>query len=216
MDWSQVIAEIEDLLAPKMQLDVYERTLYYHMLRHTKVVGKDTAVFGIATLANATSISDFKVRDTVRAMNSKGCIKIEDRSTKGHLIRVLLPSEIPNLHSNDDSTETIDLEKLDFFTGRKYLKPLLAREDERCFYCLRRVTPESCVLDHAKPQVNGLDNSYRNVVVACHECNSNKQDRNGEDFIRMIYRNGILSAPECQDRLEALVALSSGKLIPEI
>lgn len=185
------------------------------MLRHTHVLGRETAVFGLATLASATSMSDFKVREAVRSMDSKGCIKIEDRTQKGHLIRVLLPSELPNLRSPVEN-QAVDIETLDFFTGRKYLSPLLAREDERCFYCLRRVTPESCALDHVKPQMGGLDHSYRNVVVACCECNSSKQGRTGDDFVRMLYRNGMLSAAECQDRLEALTALGSGKLIPQL
>jgi hypothetical protein len=36
MDWANVAAAVEDLLAPQLQLGVYERTLYYHMLRHTR------------------------------------------------------------------------------------------------------------------------------------------------------------------------------------
>jgi HNH endonuclease len=216
LDWSKVAVEVEDLLAPQLQLDVYERTLYYHMLRHTRLVGKESAVFGLATLASATAMSDWKVREAVRSMDSKGCIKIEDRSTKGHLVRVLLPSELPNVQAVSKVSPTIDVETLDFFTERRYLTALLAREDEHCFYCLRRVAPESCVLDHANPQVSGRDNSYRNIVVACHECNSAKQGRNGEDFIRLLYRNGILSGSECQDRLEAVTALRSGKLVPQL
>src|SRR5205823_7390073 len=130
-------ADIEDRLAPNLQLDVYERTLYYHMLRHTRLAGKDSAVFGLATLASATAMSDWKVREAVRSMDSKGCIKIEDRSAKGHLIRVLLPSELPNLRTISEGSQSVDIETLDFFTGRRYLTTLLAREDERCFYCLR-------------------------------------------------------------------------------
>lgn len=216
MDWSKVAADVEDLLAPKLQLDVYERTLYYHMLRHTRLAGKERVIFGLATLASATAMSDWKVREAVRSMNSKGCIKIEDRSTRGHLVHVLLPSELPNLQRAEEGSQTVDIETLDFFTGRRYLTVLLAREDERCFYCLRRVAPESCVLDHVNPKVSGPDNSYRNIVVACHECNSVKQERNGEDFVRLLYRNGMLSASECQDRLEAVNALHSGRLVPQL
>ena len=62
-------------------------------------------------------MSDFKVRDAVRSMDSKGCIKIEDRSTKGHLIRVFLPSELPILQTVSDGNPALDVETLDFFTG---------------------------------------------------------------------------------------------------
>ena len=71
-------------------------------------------------------------------------------------------------------------------------------------------------LDHVNAQMNSVDNSYRNVVVACCECNSRKQGRNGEDFIRVLYRNGVLSASECQDRVEAIERLRSGKLVPKL
>ena len=216
MNWSDLAADIEDLLAPQLDLDVYERTLYYHLLRQTRLIGHDAKIFGLAALAAATSMSDWKVREAIRSMDSKGCIRIEDRSTRGHLIRVVLPSELPNLRKAADVNQRLDLDALDFFTGRKYLTALLAREDERCFYCLRRVTPEGCVLDHVIAKVNGPDNSYRNIVVACHECNSSKQGRGGEDFVRLLYRNGILAASECQDRLQAIHALRSGKLVPTL
>src|SRR5258708_39237651 len=72
---------------------------YYYLLRHTRLVGKETSVFGIATLAVAMTMSDTTTREAVRSMDVKGCIKIEHRSMKGHLIRLLLPSEIPGLQS---------------------------------------------------------------------------------------------------------------------
>jgi hypothetical protein len=38
-DWAEILAEIEDLLAPQLSLDPWERTLYYHLLRHTRLKG---------------------------------------------------------------------------------------------------------------------------------------------------------------------------------
>ncbi len=107
MDWSNVVGEIEDVLAPKLQLDVYERALYYHLLRHTRLIDKEASVFGIAPLAVATGMSDWKVREAVRSMDAKGCIKIEDRSPKGHIIRVLLPSELPGLQSRSGDGQLV-------------------------------------------------------------------------------------------------------------
>ena len=34
-DPAALIAEIEDLLFPQRGIDVYERSMYYHLVRHT-------------------------------------------------------------------------------------------------------------------------------------------------------------------------------------
>jgi hypothetical protein len=39
MDLERLIVEIEDLLFPRFQLNVWERVLYYHLLRHTRLIG---------------------------------------------------------------------------------------------------------------------------------------------------------------------------------
>jgi 5-methylcytosine-specific restriction endonuclease McrA len=214
MNWAKTIGEIEDVLFAALRLDPYERTAYYHLLRHTRCVDKDAGAFGLVALGAAIGVSSSKVRRAVRSMDRKGCLRIEQRGRLGHLIRVVLPCELPSLQPAK-AEDPVDIEALDFFRARRYLIPLLSREGRRCFYCFRKVRPDSCALDHVNPQVNGLDNSYRNVVVACYECNSRKQGRNGEDFVRLLYRNGVLSASECQDRVEAIERLRSGKLVPK-
>lgn len=40
----------------------------------------------------------------------------------------------------------------------------------------RWITRDTCERDHANPQAEGTDNSYRNIVADCHECNKLKQD----------------------------------------
>lgn len=215
MNLEETIRQIEDNLGPKLGLDAWERTLYYHLFRHTHLTGKSEGVFGILPLAETLGMSDFKVREVIRAMNAKGCIRIEDRSRKGHLIRVLLPEEIPGLIPLEDgSSPTLDIEKVDFFTSRKYVAAILAREERRCFYCLRELKTETAVLDHVAPQVGGLDNSYRNIVAACHECNSLKQGRNGDEFLRDLYRKGLLTGPEFENRNTAVIQLRAGELRP--
>src|SRR5665213_2205500 len=97
LDWKSVYSEIEDLLIPGLGLDAWERAVYYHLLRHTSMRGKDSGMFAIGPLSKATAISDIKVREVIRALHHKGCLRIEDRSRQGHLIFVLLPSEIPGL-----------------------------------------------------------------------------------------------------------------------
>jgi len=210
------IADVEDHLFPGLELDAWQKVLYHHLLRHTRLVGKSTALFAIAPLATATGMSDFKVRDAIRSMHHKGCIQIEERNRKGHLLRVLLPCEIPGIIPEEEEKAPVDLDTLDVFSNRRYLRALLAREDDRCFYCLRQVDADACELDHVAPQAERLDNTFRNIVVACHECNTTKQETPASDFVRSLYRSGLLSQEEVQNRLAAIKQLQAGELIPEM
>ena len=107
------------------------------------------------------------------------------------------------------------MEFLDFFSNRRFVAALLAREDSRCFYCLKGIRTESCELDHVISQANGRDNSYRNIACSCHECNTTKQSQAAADFVRSLYRKGVLSQPELEHRLAALEQLRAGKLVPD-
>ena len=65
-------------------------------------------------------------------------------------------------------------------------------------------------------QLKGGNNSYRNIVAACHKCNTRKQGSESEDFLRDLYRKGLLSESEIEGRLSALEALRNGDLRPVI
>ncbi|MCG2789577.1 MAG: HNH endonuclease [Actinomycetia bacterium] len=216
MDAIASIKEIEDYLFPKMKLDPWERCLYYHLLRHTRFRQKETSLFGILSLARSSGMSEAKVRDSVRSLNEKGCISIESRSRAGHILKVFLPKEMSGLIPVKEDTEKVDIETIDFFKDRKYLHSLLDREQNRCFYCFRAISETNCELDHVDPQSNRKDHSYRNIVASCHECNTTKQDKSGADFIRSLYRKGLLSQDELENRLNELEQLKAGNLIPEI
>lgn len=72
------------------------------------------------------------------------------------------------------------------------------------------------VLDHVVPRVESDNNSYRNVVACCHECNAAKQASSAEDFLRDLYRRDLLKSPEFELRKLALAQLKSGHLVPEV
>jgi 5-methylcytosine-specific restriction endonuclease McrA len=110
----------------------------------------------------------------------------------------------------------VRLEELDFFNGRRFLAALLAREHGKCFYCFKAITPATCELDHVQSRINGSDHRYRNIVVACHDCNTTKQETAAQDFLRSLYRKGKLSEAELAERLQALEALAAGKLQPSV
>jgi hypothetical protein len=214
MEWTSVLTQIEDSLFPKLGLSVWERAVYYHLLRQTWVLGQATTQCSVQAVATGAGMSDWKAREAIRSLHQKGCIKIEDRSRSGHEIRVLLPSDL-NLPQQVDEPPP-DLESIDFFVGRQYVDALLARENARCFYCLRQVTRDTCELDHANPLADGADNSYRNIVVSCHECNKLKQDMKAEEHLRRVFRRNLLSDAELQERMAALDALRKGDVVPEL
>lgn len=216
MDLTLEFKNIEDYLIPRLQLDLIERALYYHLLRHTRVVGKDSELFGILSLSDTCGISESTVRERIRMLHEKGCIRIEDRSAKGHLLRVFLPEEISGIVPHESETPTRKIEDVDFFTDRTHVSALVERENRRCFYCLRQIESETAVLDHVIPQRERIDNSFRNVVAACHECNALKQGQDAESFLRLIFRKGLLSQGELQERLATLEKLKQGQIAPQV
>ncbi len=216
IDWEQVLADLDDLLFPQLKLDPWERTLYLHLLRHTRMKGLPSGLFAIGPLAKELPISDFKVREVLRSLHAKACLRIEDRSRNGHLVHVLLPSEIPGISRLTAEPATVDVTALDFFSGRRYVLALLVRENAACFYCLRAITAETCELDHLIPQAEKIDNSFKNVVCSCHNCNKAKGGHQAAGFLRDRYRANLLSEEELQNRLSTLEAVQSGSLVPSV
>ena len=72
------------------------------------------------------------------------------------------------------------------------------------------------VVDHVVPRARGGGNGCRNLVSACAECNSLKRERQAEDFIRWLCREGRLSVGELSGRLGALAQVAAGKLQPAL
>lgn len=215
MDWEHTIRDIEDRLFPSLHLDVWERVVYYHLLRRSRVEGLDVTTIGILLLAEAVGVSETRIRETIRALHDKGCVRIEDRSAKGHTVRLLLPAEIPSL-AGPLKPQLPQVEEIDFYTNRKHVVELLAREKSRCFYCLRVLTVEQCALDHVSAQANGADHSFRNVVASCQSCNSLKQGEDAEAFLRSLYQRGVLGVRELEERLVNLASLRLGQLVPQV
>jgi hypothetical protein len=206
------LADIEDRLFPILDLDVWERCLYYHLLRHTRVLGVGSVSVGLVTIARANGMSEDKARRALRSMSKKGCIQIEDRNRNGHVVRVLLPTEIERLQRETAVPAAVDLEKIDFFADRRYVPAILDRDGNECFYCGRAVTMETVVLDHVIAEASGGSGSHRNIVAACHECNSIKQAAPADEYLRQLYRKGVLSQADLAARLERLTALQDGRL----
>src|SRR5439155_3373115 len=118
-------------------------------------------------LSRTTGISASSVRERLRAMEAKGCLKIVRRDRGGTYVRVLLPCEIPAAQRPAQAQEPPNIEDYDFYSTVNGRAAIFRREGGRCFYCLRRLSSAATVFDHACAQANGLNNSYRNVVACC-------------------------------------------------
>lgn len=216
MNLANELEQIEDHLIPKLRLDHIERALYYHLLRHTRAIGKDASLFGLSSLAKSSGLSETTLRERIRILDEKGCVVIKQRSAKGHLLSVLLPAEIDGVLPKSVDLPEIDLDAVDFYSNRTYVVALVKREHGKCFYCLRIISADACVLDHVIPQMSKGVNSFRNVVASCHECNAAKQGQEPTAFFRDRYRKGFLSQTDLENRLETLRKLQQGELAPEI
>lgn len=216
MELLTVIRQCEDHLFSAKGMTVRERALYYHLLRHTHGEGKPASLFALLPLAQALGVAESSVREDIRALNERGCLRIEDRSRQGHLVRVLLPEEIEGVVPLTQPEAPIDLEAIDFFNGRRFVSALLARENGRCFYCLKSLKPEVCELDHVISQIHGANHSYRNVVASCHECNTSKLEAPPDAFLRSLFRKGRLSGEELEERLRELEQLQTGERKPSV
>ncbi|HEY2545867.1 MAG TPA: HNH endonuclease [Candidatus Acidoferrum sp.] len=214
--------QFEDLLVPRLRLSVTDRAVYSHLLRHSRLEGKAQLRFSIPWLGRGAGLSSDTVRQAVRRLVKAGALRLNERSRTGHLIHVRLPDEVRAVRTRRTAgwrtarTRGASLEKIDFLRTRSLRRAIHVREGGRCFYCLRQVPYRVRCLDHVVPQARWGQNSYRNLVSTCVECNSRKGERPAVDFLRMLYRERRLSATELTARLGALDAVAGGKVRPAL
>jgi 5-methylcytosine-specific restriction endonuclease McrA len=220
--------QLEDLIAPRLRLSVIERTVYSHLLRHSRLEGKLRLRFSLMWLARNIRLSTGPVRKAVRRLVAHGALRLVQRNKTGHVAEVRLPGEIRAMRLNHIESRAaakkdrpgaraaVNIEDVDFLQNRPLRKAIHARERGQCFYCLRRTPPTVQCLDHVVPQARLGRNSYRNLVSSCMECNAQKGEKPADDFLRRLYRERRLTAAELAARLRALDALASGKLRPSL
>jgi hypothetical protein len=222
MEVKLVLEEFQDYLARR--LDTYEQAIYLYIFRHTRLAGSTEATIGFksARLRLAQSIglkgghmSEGICYEKLRSLKEKGCLEILGTERNGTRVKVFLPSEIPGVVPQSEAVTALSLEEMDFFAIPQNRALILRREDSRCFYCLRTLTPANHVIEHVQSRPSGT-NGYRNVVAACLACNNRKGDTLADDFLRQIYRDELLNADEFEQRLAALQALRNGLLRPTL
>lgn len=210
----QVWKQIEDMAVPRLGLNIVDRAVYSHLLRHSRLEGKVRLQFSVPWLARAVRLTGKPVRLAVRRLVEYGVLRLVERSKVGHLVDVRLPEEIRAVRDPTPRPGAATLEGTDFLRTRTLRQAIHARDHGLCFYCLRRLNPRVRCLDHVVPRVQSGPGSYRNLVSCCLECNSDKGQNGAQDFLRSLYREGRLTADELRSRLRALDDLASGKLRP--
>ncbi len=215
--------QLEDLAVPRLHLSVFDRAVYSHLLRHSRLEGRLQLRFSILWLARGAGLSGWAARKAVRRLVVKGALRLAERSRAGHVVKVRLPEEIRSVRAGKIAARAAvrlisrgNLEKVDFLETRALRQAIHARGGGFCFYCLRRLTPMARCLDHVVPRVRRGRNGYRNLVSSCVECNSRKGERRAEDFLRRLCREGRLSTGELSGRFLALAKLAAGKLRPAL
>jgi len=219
-EFAQFFAQFQDHLAPT--LDVYEQAIYLYIVRHTIVEGKEEETIGFKSARKrlafgvgkaGTPPSERIIYNKLKSLEAKGCVKLLSSERSGTRVRIFLPAEIPGLIPVACQEKHIPMELLDFFSVPENRKLILEREGWRCFYCLTKLDQNNHVLEHVVSRPEG-DNSFRNVVAACRRCNNRKDSALAEDFLRSLYREGILSGDEISSRLKDLEQLHAGNLRP--
>ncbi len=220
MDLEEFITNFLDYLAPR--LDTYEQAIYLYLFRHTRLLGLEEAVIGFKSARRRMAcgvgekgkpMSENTAYEKLRSLEEKGCIVILDSTHEGRKIRLKLPCEIAGVVMKEEPPTMPDLETQDFFNVEENRARILMREGNRCFYCLRQLNGENYVIEHVVSRPMG-DNTYRNVVAACRQCNNRKGASEVADWLRTLYRGGFLREAEFRERLSHLQRLSAGELKP--
>jgi len=131
--------QLEDLLAPRLRLSVFDRTVYSHLLRHSRLEGKLRLRFSILGLARNLRLSPATIRVGVRRLIAHGALRLLQRKA-GHLVEVRLPGEIRAVRLSLIESRTagkgepagaraaINLEEADFLQNVRLRKAIHARE----------------------------------------------------------------------------------------
>src|SRR5258707_586247 len=92
--------QLEDQLAPRLRLSVIERTVYAHLVRHSRLEGKLRVQFSIMGVGRNIRLSANPVRKAVRRLVAQDALRMVQRSKTGHIVEVRLPDEIPGAGLN--------------------------------------------------------------------------------------------------------------------
>jgi hypothetical protein len=88
--WKQV----DDFVVPRLRLNVIDRAVYSHLLRHTRLECRHRICFKQLWLAKGIGVCRNTARSSLRRLANRGAVRLIENSHDGHLVEVLLPGEI--------------------------------------------------------------------------------------------------------------------------
>ncbi len=219
-DFIKFFIAFQDHAAPK--LDVYEQAIYLYIARHTQVIGASEAVIGFKSARKkmafgtgkaGTPPSEGVVYEKLKSLERKGFVKVLASERTGTKIRLISPFDIAGLIAVAPEALPLSLEDADFFEHSHNRKLILEREGFACFYCLRSLDENNYVIEHVVSRPAG-NNSYKNLVASCRQCNNRKDAGSADSHLKIIYREGLLNQTEHANRHEQLGRLVRGELRP--
>jgi len=81
---TQIWKQFEDIVVPRLRLNIVDRAVYSHLLRHSRLEGKVRLQFSIPWLARAARLTSNPVRHSVRRLVEHGALRLVERSKVGH------------------------------------------------------------------------------------------------------------------------------------
>jgi hypothetical protein len=219
----QIWKQLHDALTSRMRMTVIEQAVYSYLVRHTHLEGRARISFSMTWLASGIRVCRGTAQTAVRRLMFVGVLRLVSRTRAGHVVDVRLPGEILGTQEKTGQAAReaaplgiADIEQADFTRDTRLRKLMYERDGWLCFYCLRRLTARVRCLDHVVPRAKSGANSYRNLVSACMDCNTEKGERAAAHFLRRLYRDGRLAPTELAARLRGLEELAAGKLRPRL
>lgn len=222
-DADEFVLQFIDHCVPK--LDVYEQVIYLYAIRHSRAIGQRQTVIALKSARKKLSFgigkagtppSESVCYEKARSLQEKGLLRIIASERSGTRMDVFLPREAGFAPRNlTEPAQEKRIEDLDFFSDPELRHAILERDEETCFYCKSELNGENYVIEHVVSRPEG-DNTFRNLVAACRQCNNRKSGSAAPDYLRILFREGFLSAEEFEERMGALELLKLGKLRPRI
>ena len=108
LDPGRVWKQFEDYLVPQLRLSVIDRAVYSHLLRHSRLEGKQRVRFSLVWLANGARLCIGTTRQSLNRLFDHGALRLIECGKTGHVVQVRLPEEIRGVRrqsrgSNADS-----------------------------------------------------------------------------------------------------------------
>jgi 5-methylcytosine-specific restriction endonuclease McrA len=70
-------------------------------------------------------------------------------------------------------------------------KGVFLRDRNMCQYCAKVLTPNKVTMDHVFPRARGGENSWKNCVASCTECNNKKGAKTPEEAKMVLLKKPV-------------------------